>query len=208
MPYTTVPSRSDGDVLTAAHLNILSANQEFLNGLANRANPPFNSFRKGGGSLTQAHMIWFGRHQNQYFHYNVESSPGADYIRIYWNDTKVAGDEGTPTSFAGYADLNDPSTWPNVTGSWAITTAYEDDLIGAGDDGEIVENDGAYYKCIVSHTSTADDEPGVGVNWEDFWVLLGAPVSGQLYTAYVDVNEGGAGVITVNYLIEIDATSI
>ena len=29
------------------------------------------------------------------------------------------------------------------------------------------------YMCRAVHTSTADDEPGVGVNWRDYWTHIG-----------------------------------
>ena len=49
-------------------------------------------------------------------------------------------------------------------GAWLITTGYVvDDMVADG---------GVDYVCIVGHTSTAADQPGVGANWEDFWVVL------------------------------------
>lgn len=51
-------------------------------------------------------------------------------------------------------------------GAWLITTGYlVDDFVADG---------GVDYVCIVAHTSTAADQPGVGANWEDFWVVLDA----------------------------------
>lgn len=38
------------------------------------------------------------------------------------------------------------------------------------DDG--VLNDGSSYRCIAPHTASADNEPGVGVDWEDYWAVL------------------------------------
>jgi hypothetical protein len=32
---------------------------------------------------------------------------------------------------------------------------------------------GVYYRCTVSHRSTADNEPGVGADWESYWVATG-----------------------------------
>ncbi len=51
-----------------------------------------------------------------------------------------------------------------LQGAWVITTAYVID--------DAVTNGGETYVCIADHTAAADDEPGVGVNWPDFWVLL------------------------------------
>ena len=36
---------------------------------------------------------------------------------------------------------------------------------------DVVENDGSYYICIQAHTSSSGDEPGTGVDWEDYWEL-------------------------------------
>jgi len=47
---------------------------------------------------------------------------------------------------------------------WSTTTSY---VIN-----DVVENDSSYYVCIQEHTSTTEDEPGTGVNWEDYWELL------------------------------------
>lgn len=49
-------------------------------------------------------------------------------------------------------------------GAWLITTGYVVD--------DMVADTGVDYVCIVAHTSTAADRPGVGANWEDFWVVL------------------------------------
>jgi hypothetical protein len=49
-------------------------------------------------------------------------------------------------------------------GGWLITTDYVVD--------ELVNDTGVEYVCIVAHTSTAADRPGVGANWEDFWEVL------------------------------------
>lgn len=40
---------------------------------------------------------------------------------------------------------------------------------------ESIENDAVIYRCILAHTSSADDEPGVGVNWETYWILAPEP---------------------------------
>ena len=47
---------------------------------------------------------------------------------------------------------------------WATGNTYEIN--------DVVENNGSYYIAIQDHTSTTDDEPGTGVNWEDYWELL------------------------------------
>jgi len=49
--------------------------------------------------------------------------------------------------------------------AWADVTAYEQ--------GDLVVHNSVNYYCIADHTSNeANDEPGVGTNWEDFWYAL------------------------------------
>ena len=49
------------------------------------------------------------------------------------------------------------------------------------------------YECILSHTSAADDEPGVGVNWETYWRRL--PTRTSTSTAWA-VSTGYTGKFT------------
>lgn len=37
----------------------------------------------------------------------------------------------------------------------------------------VVKNGNAYYQCDVAHTASTDSQPGVGLNWTDYWTLLG-----------------------------------
>jgi hypothetical protein len=49
-------------------------------------------------------------------------------------------------------------------GPWGDSTSY---IIN-----DLVENDGDSYIAIAAHTSTFNDEPGVGVNWQLYWDLF------------------------------------
>ena len=51
-----------------------------------------------------------------------------------------------------------------LRGGWLVTTGYVVD--------DAVTNGGETYACIQDHTAAAGDQPGVGVNWEDYWVLI------------------------------------
>lgn len=51
-----------------------------------------------------------------------------------------------------------------LRGAWVVTTAYILD--------DAVTDAGETYVCIQAHTAQATDQPGIGINWEDFWVLL------------------------------------
>lgn len=37
---------------------------------------------------------------------------------------------------------------------------------------DVVYNDLGIYKCKVDHIPTAEDEPGYGINWQDYWILI------------------------------------
>ena len=55
-------------------------------------------------------------------------------------------------------------TLSGAPSAWAVTTAYAQ--------GDHSANGGTNYYCYVAHTSAAADEPGVGANWEDYWIAL------------------------------------
>lgn len=76
-------------------------------------------------------------------------------------------------------------TW---LGPWTTAADY------AADD--VVENDGSSYICILGHTSSASDEPGVGVNTATYWELVaqkGADGAGVGTVTSIDIT-GGTGV--------------
>lgn len=49
--------------------------------------------------------------------------------------------------------------------AWTLSTAY---TVDDREDGWVL-NDGKYYRCILGHTATANDEPGVGPSWTTYW---------------------------------------
>jgi len=53
---------------------------------------------------------------------------------------------------------------PSTPAAWVTATAYSY--------GDFVSNGGTNYSCRLAHTSAATDEPGVGANWEDYWIAL------------------------------------
>lgn len=50
--------------------------------------------------------------------------------------------------------------------------------------GQYVFNYDAKYRCILTHDSSYDDEPGYGVNWETYWVLVPAFTEWAQDTSY------------------------
>jgi hypothetical protein len=202
-------------VLSASYLNGLSANQSFLFGLANSANPGFNSFRSTHVTLDQNHMVWYVRHKVNWFHYRVTSqSDQWNYCRIYYNGVKVAADEtaGVNTVFQGQYDLSSWAGLPNLRGAWVTATAYEDDVHGGGaggngDDGSVVTQGGSYYRCKLAHTSSSTNQPGSGASWTTYWDLLTLPGVGTMCIAWADVNFNAGVEVTVDYFVETDSSS-
>ena len=61
-----------------------------------------------------------------------------------------------------------------------------EELVKAFSDADVVSNNSVNYKCQLPHTSSADDEPGVGDNSSKFWVITEDTAAGAwaLSTAY------------------------
>jgi hypothetical protein len=207
MPYTTIPPLADGDVLSAAHMNLVADNIEFLKGLANAPNVGFNSYRTTIETLTSAQAVWYIRHRNRYLHYKVSGAVTPSYVRIFYNGVKFASHEapGSGTGFSGYVDLTTWVNCPNYRGAWVTATGYGWQTQG---DGDIVLSAGQYYKCTVDHTSGAGTQPGVGGSWGTVWALLTLPGLLTICSMWVNVDFDIAREVTVEYLIESDGTSL
>jgi hypothetical protein len=64
----------------------------------------------------------------------------------------------------------DPGGILNWRGAWTTATSYSVS--------DAVSHNGSSYAARQAHTSGASTEPGVGANWQDYWMLLaeGAPL--------------------------------
>lgn len=115
MPYTTPPTFTNGVIVSAAQLNILSDDIEFLNGVMAGPNIPFQSVTWDTNS---GEHIWYVRHRHRYLHYSFTiSSDAADDVKIYYNNVVVFSD-GAPGqgTQASSIDLNTYGTW--TVGQW------------------------------------------------------------------------------------------
>jgi hypothetical protein len=56
----------------------------------------------------------------------------------------------------------------NAIGVWTLSTVYTYER--ASGTMSVAKNGGLIYRCITTHTASATDEPGVGANWESYWV--------------------------------------
>lgn len=108
MPYTSIATLSDGAILSAAHLNTLSANQEFLYGQSRQVNTPFISYRQETELLNVDDVYWTIRHRLRYFHYKVNCQENADYIKIFYDNmvTPIVNVTGPTLGAVGYVDLD------------------------------------------------------------------------------------------------------
>ena len=107
MAWDTPPTFVDGDTLSASQLNILGANQEYLKGVLDTPNVPFQTITATDGETVD---FWF-RHQLDYFHWKFRIDGGeSDTIVI-----KLYDISGTLVTFGGALPdgkiLNDTATW-------------------------------------------------------------------------------------------------
>jgi len=78
-------------------------------------------------------------------------------------------------ALAGVADPGTGSSWATYWSVFAAlpTTAIEwDERSDSFVENDTVIHNDHLYECILAHTTSAATEPGVGVDWEDYWTLL------------------------------------
>jgi hypothetical protein len=99
MAWTTPPTFSSGAVLSAAQLNVLSDDLEYLNGFVSGANPAMTSttITDNGDIL---HII---RHLHRYLHTKFRAT---DDVKIYYDATKVYEDGSPPGDDTQIVDLD------------------------------------------------------------------------------------------------------
>jgi hypothetical protein len=113
MAYTTIPTLSDGTILTAAWLNTLADNANYLNSLGGVPNLAFSHVATSTGQSLYYHI----RHRHRYLYVLVSFVNNADYFNVKYNGSTVYtnGDpSGTPTI---KIDLNSLSL---TVGNWYV----------------------------------------------------------------------------------------
>jgi hypothetical protein len=87
---------------------------------------------------------------------------GVDYVCI-------ADHTSSPTDEPGASSTGWESFWEESAAStapeWGASADYE------GDDFIYTPTDGTIYRCITNHTSEADNKPGSGTSWEEYWIV-------------------------------------
>lgn len=122
--------------------------------------------------------------------------------RVYYD---VVEFDGSNTTF--YYDYNSSGQYPSPESPWtqalwdtassvsvwALSTNYSVD--GSDGDSQVVKSGDwpkKTYGCILNHTSDADNEPGVGVNWETYWTDMGNYIFPKL-SIYINYTEASSG---------------
>ncbi|MHB9110746.1 MAG: hypothetical protein ACYDCO_27145 [Armatimonadota bacterium] len=109
----------------------------------------------------------------------------------YWQLLASKGATGSPGPAGGL-------TVPK--GDWQAGIAYD-----ASNPDTVVGSDGHGYQCILDHTSTADDEPGVGVNQATYWTrYVNAGTTGATGAAGAGFTPQGAWLTGTAYAITPD----
>ena len=137
MAFSTISTLSDAATITAAHLNLLGTNAEFLEGLNTGVRSPFRAILHdatvdGDGVY---YRFWF-RNRARYLHYSVRLLQNThDEITIRYNTETVYSDASNKsatytwdTSGGGF-DLWSLSTVP-TPGTWYECSVYLDMAAG------------------------------------------------------------------------------
>lgn len=125
MSYTTPPTFADTNILTAAQLNTLSDNIEFLYSLISGVNIPFTS---DVVTLSGDSRSWIFRRQARYLHYKIRSTQNdTDRMRIFANGNAEL-DDGTNRigayTWEGYIDLTGITAVPAVGAFYEVYAEF------------------------------------------------------------------------------------
>lgn len=128
MAYTALAEKSDGDTLTASHLNAVASNIEFLYGLVQAPNPPFHAIY-ATGDVTQYYALI---HRHDYLLYKIIAVGGS------------GGGETSADVTVSYS--TDFSTWTGLTGG---TIDAEEGVHTGSIDTSVLTVDDPYYLRVV-----------------------------------------------------------
>ena len=109
MAWTTPPTFADGAILSAAQLNILSADLEYLYALL-QAPQPAASTLYANRDLNSTNNSWRIRYKNRYLHYRATVAAGTiNTFGIVVNGTSYSISATAQTIgyvYSGYVDVN------------------------------------------------------------------------------------------------------
>lgn len=121
-----------------------------------------------------------------------------DYGEGAWVET-VGWDDGPEAKRAskGIDTTIDTTTMPIVLvadGYDAVTGEVTSFTLQTPNEyGNLVEHNGVYYNLVEDHISSADTEPGVGTDWESYWVSISGIDSAQLWKTNITYAERAVG---------------
>ena len=121
MAWTTPPTFVTSNAFSAAQLNILSDDLEFLQGVADAPNAPFQSLVVTADVDTTYHIRYEG---DVYFHYKyIISGSNGDAVDITLNGSNIYSDGVSSTgTYAGYVDITSlgltAGTWYPIVFEW------------------------------------------------------------------------------------------
>jgi hypothetical protein len=111
MAWSTPPTFVDDATVTAAQLNTLKGDIEFLASVTSQVNAPFGSWALNSDDANEDHNTWYIIHTARYLHFKIELLGGdIQDIAIRYNDLNVwedATNRTWPYTYEGYVDLND-----------------------------------------------------------------------------------------------------
>lgn len=120
------PSFADGDILSAANLNIISQNLEFFWGLVSGVNVPFTGEKMTGSGASRP---WTGRRVGRYLHYKCELVNGvSDELDIRIDGNHEAGDgtnRSAPYEWSGYIDLSATTSAPAIGAFYEVIVEFD-----------------------------------------------------------------------------------
>lgn len=205
MAWQVPPTFSNGNVLTAAQLNILSDDVEFLYGLVGGGiNTPFASLPTVT-NLTSANNQWLFYHINNNFHFLVRLiSDDNNDLEIFYNGQRVYHDSTNYSgahTYSDYIDLDDPESWSD----WSTHNGGTFDVAHSYNDHEVVISAGVYYQSNEgSNLGNTPPDP----KWDTLGAAAAFVTAGNYYYTYVTTDLANGGLIIVDYLLESDATSL
>lgn len=120
MPFSTPPTFTDGSVLSASQLNLLSNNDIYFQSLLGNNNN--TGFMTEDISTDRDSAIWVFKRSRQYLHYNIEMLSGdSDRLIIFVNGDIELNDGVNRTGYTwtGYFDLD------AITSPVSVGAVYE-----------------------------------------------------------------------------------
>lgn len=70
----------------------------------------------------------------------------------------------------------------------------------------IIQHNSKWYDCILTHTSAAANEPGVGADWEQYWILNDGAIPGSTPSWGTSTSYTSTMIIRYNKNISVTAT--